>query len=148
MVKELAATYGTQVTRQQILSVAPNYGMESNLVWLTKVRVGWGIYDISHLVEEADKAVSLLQLSPVAPQTIELSGAAETEEDGRTDSEIIAEQEEKFAILDRMVDGIVHGHSARKVATRVGRAGTVYGGHAGSDRFSSSNHSQLSDSAR
>lgn len=127
MLNELAATYGTQVTRQQILAIAPNYGMESNLVWLTKVRVGWGIYDISHLVEEAREAVSMLQIAPApASETPASAVVGDESADSRTDAEIIAEQEEKFAILDRMVDGIVHGHIRAMIVSGPAGIGKTY----------------------
>lgn len=119
---EIKDTFGTVVSRKDILPIATKYGFESNLVWLSKHKVGWGKYDIAPLLAEVvEKVGSTKAACTASPSVVSVVPA-----DTRSDDEIIAEQNDRFHTLERLVDGIVEGHIRAVIVSGPAGIGKTY----------------------
>ena len=104
--REIKDTFGTVVSRKDILPLASKHGFESNLVWLTKHKIGWGQYNIAPLLAEMEAQFT----SSATDSSATVASISLVPSDLRTDEEIIGEQNDRFHTLERLVDGIIEGH--------------------------------------
>jgi hypothetical protein len=126
---EIKDAFGTVVSRKDILPLAAKYGFESNLVWLTKHKVGWGQYDIAPILAEVEGLMTAPKVAcaaaaatvPAAPVAISIVPS-----DSRTDEEIINEQNDRFHTLERLVDGIIEGHIRAVIVSGPAGIGKTY----------------------
>lgn len=104
LVNELIANFGTTINRNQMMSLASKHGV--NPGFLTKNKVGRGVYDIS---EFATSAVS--------------SVAAVCE---KTDEELLDAMRRRFRTLDRMAVGVVAGRVRSMIVSGPAGIGKTY----------------------
>ena len=84
MIKEVIETYGTQVSRMDLMSIANKYGI--NPVFMTNNKIDRGLYDISEFAVVAE----------AQPKKVELS-----------DEDILNSQRRRFRTLSRMTEGVI-----------------------------------------
>lgn len=123
---EIKDTFGTVVTRKDILPLATKYRFESNLVWLTKHKVGWGKYDIAPLLEDAKEVLECVPSKKVPSAAVSAATISIIPADSRTDEEIINEQNDRFHTLERLVDGIIEGHIRAVIVSGPAGIGKTY----------------------
>jgi hypothetical protein len=105
LINELVASFGTNVNRDQLMSVANKYGV--NPGFLTKNKVGRGVYDISEFVSSSDTTSH--------QATSEVS-----------DEEILDGQRRRFRTLDRMASGVISGKVRSMIVSGPAGIGKTY----------------------
>lgn len=105
LINELVASFGTNVNRVQIMSVANKYGV--NPGFLTKNKIGRGVYDISEFVSGSDTTSH--------QATSEVS-----------DEEILDGQRRRFRTLDRMASGVISGKVRSMIVSGPAGIGKTY----------------------
>lgn len=106
MINELVANCGMVVNRNQLLGMGEKYGI--NPGFLTKNKVGRGVYDISEFVSDSQNAGA-------ATIAVEL-----------TDEEILNSQRRRFRTLDRMAFGVVAGNVRSMIVSGPAGIGKTY----------------------
>lgn len=106
MINELVANFGTTINRAQMMGVANKYNI--NPGFLTKNKIGRGVYDISEFVSNST--------SDVAVPTVE----------HKTDAELISAQRNRFKTLDRMASGVVAGRVRSMIVSGPAGIGKTY----------------------
>ena len=106
LVNELIANFGTTINRNQMMSLASKHGV--NPGFLTKNKVGRGVYDISEFVGSAAAAAPIAQISE------------------KTDEELLDSMRRRFRTLDRMAAGVVAGRVRSMIVSGPAGIGKTY----------------------
>lgn len=106
MINELVANFGTTINRAQMMGVANKYNV--NPGFLTKNKIGRGVYDISEFVSNSTSDVAV----PAAEH--------------KTDAELISAQRNRFKTLDRMASGVVAGRVRSMIVSGPAGIGKTY----------------------
>jgi hypothetical protein len=104
LVNDLVANFGTTVNRSQMMMLAAKHGV--NPGFLTKNKVGRGVYNISEFVTDS--------VTPLS-EAIDLS-----------DDEILDSQRQRFRTLDRMAFGVVAGKVRSMIVSGPAGIGKTY----------------------
>ena len=108
LVNELVASFGTVVNRDQMMTISKKYGV--NPGFLTKNKVGRGVYDISEFVP-----------GNLNPTTATAAVANEI-----SDEEILDGQRRRFRTLDRMAAGVIAGKVRSMIVSGPAGIGKTY----------------------
>jgi hypothetical protein len=107
MINELVANFGPTVNRNQMMTVAAKYGI--NPGFLTKNKVGRGVYDISEFVSDSVNSLA------VASSIVQ-----------KTDEELLDSMRRRFRTLDRMAAGVVAGRVRSMIVSGPAGIGKTY----------------------
>lgn len=107
MINELVANFGPTVNRNQMMTVAAKYGI--NPGFLTKNKVGRGVYDISEFVSGSVNSLA------VASSIVQ-----------KTDEELLDSMRRRFRTLDRMAAGVVAGRVRSMIVSGPAGIGKTY----------------------
>ncbi len=107
MINELVANFGPTVNRNQLMAVGTKYGI--NPGFLTKNKVGRGVYDISEFVSGSVNSLA------VASSIVQ-----------KTDEELLDSMRRRFRTLDRMAAGVVAGRVRSMIVSGPAGIGKTY----------------------
>jgi hypothetical protein len=107
MINELVANFGSTVNRNQMMTVAAKYGI--NPGFMTKNKIGRGIYDISEFITSSDNSLA------VASSIVQ-----------KTDEELLDSMRRRFRTLDRMAAGVVAGRVRSMIVSGPAGIGKTY----------------------